>query len=56
VIHLPIIIPHVLRRLSRGSGNYGNIRYSSEKLLSSGFRYRLGVEGAVRRIVESQNL
>lgn len=55
VIHLPIIIPHILRRLSRGSGNYGNIRYSSEKLLSSGFRYRLGVEGAVRRIVESQH-
>lgn len=49
-ISLPIIIPYILRRLWRGSGNYGNIRYSSEKLLSTGFRYRLGVEGAVRNI------
>ena len=55
VIHLPIIIPHVLRRMSRGFGNYGNVRYSSEKLLSSGFRYRLGVEGAVRSIAASQH-
>lgn len=54
VIHLPLIIPHILRRLWRGSGNYGNICYSSEKLLSTGFRYSLGVEGAVRRIVASQ--
>lgn len=54
VIHLPIIIPYILRRLWRGSGNYGNLRYSSEKLLSTGFRYRLGVEGAVRRITASQ--
>ena len=54
MIHLPLIIPHILRRLWRGSGNYGNVRYSSEKLLSTGFRYSLGVEGAVRRIVESR--
>ena len=56
VIHLPIIIPHILRRLWRGSGNYGNVRYSSEKLLSTGFRYSLGLEGAVRRIAASQRL
>jgi len=54
VIHLPIIIPHVLRRLWRSSGNYGNVRYSSEKLLSTGFRYCLGAEGAVSRIAASQ--
>jgi nucleoside-diphosphate-sugar epimerase len=54
VIHLPIIIPHILRRLCRGSSNYGNIHYPSEKLLSTGFRYGLGVEGAVRRIAASQ--
>ena len=50
IICLPIIIPYILRRLWRGSCNYGNVRYSSEKLLSTGFRYRLGVEGAVRNI------
>ena len=54
MIHLPIIIPYILRRLWRGSCNYGNVRYSSEKLLSTGFRYHLGVEGAVRRIVSSR--
>lgn len=54
VIHLPLIIPHILRRLWKGSGNYGNVRYSSEKLLSTGFRYRLGVVGSVRRLVASQ--
>jgi nucleoside-diphosphate-sugar epimerase len=53
-ICLPIIIPHILRRLWRGPANWGNVRYSSEKLLSTGFRYRLGVEGTVRRIVASQ--
>jgi len=50
----PIIIPYILRRLWRGPCNYGNVRYSSEKLLSMGFRYRLGVEGAARRIVAIQ--
>jgi nucleoside-diphosphate-sugar epimerase len=54
MIHLPIIIPYILRRLWMGSCNYGNVRYSSEKLLSTGFRYHLGVEGAVRRIAESR--
>jgi nucleoside-diphosphate-sugar epimerase len=54
VIHLPIIIPHILRRLWMGACNYGNVRYSSEKLLSTGFRYHLGVEGSVRRIVASR--
>lgn len=55
MIHLPIIVPHILRSLWRGSGIYGGVRYSSEKLLSSGFRYSLGVEGAVRRIAASQH-
>ena len=55
--HLPIIIPYILRWLWRGSGNYGNVRYSSERLLATGFHYRLGVEGAVRSIiVTSQRL
>jgi len=52
-ICLPIIVPYILRRLWRGSCNYGNVRYSSDKLLSTGFRYSLGVEGAVRNIATS---
>jgi len=54
-MHLPIIIPHILRRIRSGSGNYGNIRYSSAKLLSTGFCYRLGVEGVVRRIAATEH-
>ena len=53
-IYLPIIIPYVLRRLGRGPCNLGNVRYSSSRLLSTGFRYRLGVEGAVRAIASAQ--
>ncbi|MCX5855326.1 MAG: NAD-dependent epimerase/dehydratase family protein [Deltaproteobacteria bacterium] len=54
VAHLPVIVPYFLRRLWRGSCNYGNVRYSSEKLLATGFHYHLGVEGAVRQIVASR--
>ena len=50
-LHVPIIIPHVLRFLKRGNCNSGNVRYSSAKLRSSGFKFFLGVEGAVDRIV-----
>lgn len=50
-IYLPIFIPYILRRLWRGACNLGNVRYSSEKLLSNGFSYRLGVKGAVHSIV-----
>ena len=50
-LHLPIVVPYLLRKLWRGTGNPGDVRYSSEKLLSTGFCYRLGVEGAVRRLV-----
>lgn len=49
--HLPLIIPHILRKLMRGSGNRGDVRYSSAKLMSTGFTYRIGVKEAVRRVV-----
>ncbi|MEI8173763.1 MAG: NAD-dependent epimerase/dehydratase family protein [Deltaproteobacteria bacterium] len=55
VLHLPPIIPYLLRKLLRGTGNRGDIRYSSEKLLSTGFRYQLGIEGAVRRIAAAHH-
>lgn len=50
VFHVPMIVPHMLRFLRRGKSNQGNIQYSSDKLLSEGFRFSLGVEGAVQRI------
>jgi nucleoside-diphosphate-sugar epimerase len=48
--HLPVMVPHLLRRIVRGRGNRGDVRYSSEKLLQSGFSFGLGVRGAVRLI------
>lgn len=48
--YFPEIIPYLLRRVARGPCNRGYIRYSSSRLMATGFRYRLGVEGAVRRI------
>ncbi len=49
--HLPSMIPHILRRIARGTGNYGNVRYSSKRLISEGFRFSLGVSDAVAKII-----
>jgi len=53
VPHLPLIVPHILRQLRRGKGNRGDIRYSSEKLMSEGFKFHLGAEGAVKQIIST---
>jgi nucleoside-diphosphate-sugar epimerase len=50
VPHLPLIIPHTLRQLWRGGGNRGDVRYSANKLMSAGFKFRLGVAGAARKL------
>jgi nucleoside-diphosphate-sugar epimerase len=52
--HLPLVFPYVLRKLWRGKGNYGDVRYSSAKLLATGFQFPLGIEGAVRRLAASR--
>jgi nucleoside-diphosphate-sugar epimerase len=52
--HLPLIVPHVLRRLLRGRANRGDVRYSSRRLLESGFSFPLGVKGAVWQIMSEQ--
>ena len=51
VSHVPLIIPHVMRRLWRGTGNKGDVRYSSKRLMDTGFRFSLGLEGALRRTI-----
>ncbi len=51
--HLPLIVPHILRQLRRGNGNRGDVRYSTEKLISEGFKFHLGVEGAVKHIIST---
>lgn len=54
VIHLPIVIPHILRKIWRGTSNWGNIRYSSKKLSNSGFKFRLGFVGTVQEVAQYQ--
>jgi nucleoside-diphosphate-sugar epimerase len=54
VLHLPLIVPHILRRLWRGGGKRGDVRYSSDKLINEGFRFPLGVRGAVERVISAQ--
>ena len=49
--HLPLIVPHILRRLWRGKGNRGDVRYSSEKLMFMGFKFSLDVERAVKQLI-----
>ncbi|MCG2775822.1 MAG: NAD(P)-dependent oxidoreductase [Desulfobacterales bacterium] len=53
VLHLPLIVPHTLRKLWRGRGNRGDVRYSSEKLISEGFKFPFGVKGTVKQIIKS---
>ena len=54
VKHLPIFIPFILRRLFRGHSNKGDIKYSSKKLLSEGFKFTLGLEGAIKRVINAE--
>lgn len=49
--HLPVAIPHMLRRLMRGTGNRGDVRYSSRRLASEGFKFAFGVREIVNKIV-----
>ena len=51
-VHLPVCVAHAVRRLVRGKRNRGDVCYSSKKLLSTGFSFSNGLEGAVRRIAE----
>ena len=52
--HLPIFIPFILRRLVREHSNKGDVRYSSKKLLSEGFKFTLGLEGAIKRVINAE--
>ena len=49
--YVSLIVPHILRRLWRGKGNRGDVRYSSEKLMFMGFKFPLGVEGTVKQLI-----
>ncbi len=51
--HLPLFVPYVLRRIIRGAGNRGDVRYSSKKLMETGFVFNIGLKGTVSRIASA---
>lgn len=51
-LHLPMLIPFLIRRLSGKPSNYGDIRYSSVKLSAEGFVYEFDVTKAVRDVFQ----
>jgi len=50
---LPLAVPYILRKILRGTGNMGDVRYSARKLLDAGFVFPLGLKETVRRIAEA---
>lgn len=52
VLHLPVIVPHLMRLLRRGKSTRGDTRYSSDKLLSSNFIFPLGIKGAIQQVIQ----
>jgi len=48
-IFLPIIIPYLLRKILRGKGNMGDVKYLSKKILSHGFNYKIGLRETVKQ-------
>ena len=53
ISNLPLFVPYVLRRIVRGTGNRGDVRYSSKKLMETGFVFKLGLQGAVSRMASA---
>ena len=49
-IHLPIALPYIVRRLRGRPSNLGDVRYSSRKLLNTGFKYSFGTVDTVKSI------
>jgi nucleoside-diphosphate-sugar epimerase len=55
-IHLPIVMPYIMRKILRGYGNRGDVRYSAQKLFSMGFKFPLSIEDTLSQILESDSL
>lgn len=51
--HLHWIVPYLLRKLASRASNKGNIYYSSEKLMNTGFRFPLGFHNSIKEICEN---
>jgi len=51
VLHLPVVVPYLLRRAIGRGANRGDVRYSSDRILAEGFTFAFDVERIVRDIV-----
>lgn len=49
--YLPLFIPYLIRRLARDGGNIGSVKYSSKKLMDSGFSFKYGLKEMVDGVV-----
>lgn len=49
---LPPAIPHLVRKMIRGHSLHGSVRFSSEKLMKTGFKFPLGLKGTVKSLME----
>lgn len=50
IIFMPVGVPYWFRLLIRGRSLHGDSRFSSAKLLATGFKFPLGLDGAVSNI------
>jgi len=53
-ISLPAAFPYWLRRVVRGRSLHGKTRFSSKRLIASGFTFPLGLEATVERVCSYQ--
>jgi nucleoside-diphosphate-sugar epimerase len=55
ITHLPLVIPYIIRSLWRGKSNWGDVRYSPDKLRYEGFHLPLDVFKTVKMVVSKYN-
>ncbi len=53
IVSAPLFIPYCMRLVRRGRANYGDVIYSSRKLLSLGFRFPFGLRPALIHVAGS---
>ena len=49
--YLPLVFPHLMRKLTKGSSNCGDVRYSSAKLMTEGFCFDVGIINSLKRVI-----
>jgi nucleoside-diphosphate-sugar epimerase len=52
-IHVPPVVPWLIRRALGRPRNRGDLEYSSAALLGTGFAYRLGIRGGIAQLAAS---